>query len=72
VVTVADMGAATLPTLGGMAPVATSEVDIAAAVFSRVDMAAVCGTTDGGIMAWVPVGNGQTLTANTCGSAINS
>jgi hypothetical protein len=71
VVTVADMVAATLPTLGGMVPVAISEVDIAAA-FSRVDMAAVSGTADGGVMALVHAGNGQTLTASMCGSAINS
>jgi hypothetical protein len=68
---VADMAAATLPTLGGMDPVATSEVDIAAA-FSRVDMAAVSGTADGGVMALVHAGNGPTFTASMCGSAINS
>ncbi len=67
----ADMAAATLLTLGGMDPAATSEVDIAAA-FSRVDMAAVSGTADGGVMALVHAGNGQTLTASMCGSAINS
>jgi hypothetical protein len=75
VVTVAamgvDMAAATLPTLGGMVPVATSEVDIAAA-FSRVDMLAVSGTADGGVMASVRAGNGRTLTPSMCGSAINS
>jgi hypothetical protein len=71
VVTLADMAAATLPTLGGMVPVATSEVDIAVA-FSRVDMAAVSGTANGGLMALVHAGNGQTLTASMCGSAINS
>jgi hypothetical protein len=71
VVTVADMAAAMLLTLGGMDLVATSEVDIAAA-FSRVDMAAVSGTGDGGVMALAHAGNGQTLTASMCGSAINS
>jgi hypothetical protein len=68
---VADMAAATLPTLGGMDPVATSELDIAAA-FSRVDMAAVSGTADGGVMALVRAGDGQTPTASMCGSAIDS
>lgn len=69
---VADMVAATLPTLADMVPVATSEVDMAAVAFSRVDMAAVSGTADGGVMALVRAGDGQTLTASTCGSVINS
>jgi hypothetical protein len=76
VVTVAgmgvDMAAATLPTLGDMVPVATSEVDIAAVAFSRADMAAVSGTADGGAMALVRAGNGRTLTASTCGSVPDS
>jgi hypothetical protein len=67
------MAAATLPTSVGTVRVATSEVDIAAAVaFSLVDMVAASGTADGGVTALVRAGNGQTLTANTCGSAINS
>jgi hypothetical protein len=66
------MGAATLPALEGMDPVATSKVDIVAAAFSRVDMAAVSGTADGGVKALLRPGNGRPLTASACGSVINS
>jgi hypothetical protein len=57
-------------TLRGMVRVVTSQVNIAAA-FSRVDMTAVSGTADGGVMALVHAGNGQTPTASTFGSVIN-
>jgi hypothetical protein len=71
--TVVDMAAATLHTLAAMVLVATSGTDIAAAVaFSLVDTVAVSGTADGGVTALVPAGDGQTLTASTCGSAISS
>ena len=66
------MAAATLHTLAGMVPVATLEVGTAAVVFLLVDMAAVSGTADGGVTALVLAGNGHTLMASTCGSAINS
>jgi hypothetical protein len=53
-------------------PARTSEVDVAAAVAcSLVDMVAASGTADGGVAALDRAGDGQTLTASTCGSAIN-
>jgi hypothetical protein len=48
----AGMGAATLHTLAGMVPGATSGADIAAVAFSLVDMVAVSGTADGGLRRW--------------------
>jgi hypothetical protein len=72
VVTVVDTAAAMLHTLAGMVPAATSGADIAAVAFSRADMAAVSGTAVGGVTALVRAGDGRTLTASTCGPAINS
>jgi hypothetical protein len=54
----------------GMAPVYTSRLDIAPVHLSRVDTAAISGMAVGGITALARAGYGRTLTASTCGPAI--
>jgi hypothetical protein len=49
-----------------------TSVDMVLVAISRADMAAASGTGGGGVTALVRAGDGQTLTASTCGSAINS